>query len=107
MRAHPDHLAVSADRRAAIERIGAILLKAKRVALCTHMNADGDGCGSESGLALMLAQRGIEARVVNPTPWPELFSFVLADGKVKDDTAKGAAALPETLRKELRELGLL
>jgi len=70
-----------------------MLGRAKRVALCTHMNADGDGCGSEAGLALLLAQRGIDASVVNPTPWPELFSFVRADGKVRDETGLGATAL--------------
>ena len=56
------------------------------------MNADGDGCGSEAALARLLAQRGLDVRIVNPTPWPELFSFLLGDD-VRDETAKGAAAL--------------
>jgi phosphoesterase RecJ-like protein len=56
------------------------------------MNADGDGCGSETALARMLAQRGLDVRIVNPTPWPDLFQFLLGDD-VRDDTAKGAAAL--------------
>lgn len=93
MRPHPDYLAIPNDRRAAIERIGAVLKGRQRVALSTHMNADGDGCGSEAGLALLLAQWDIDARIVNPTPWPELFSFVKANGAVKDDSASGAAAL--------------
>jgi len=94
VRTHPDYLAISADRRAAIERIGSVLKSAKRVALSTHMNADGDGCGSEVGLALLLAQRGVDVRIVNPTPWPDVFSFLLADG-VKDQSARGAAALAD------------
>src|SRR6185503_257489 len=56
------------------------------------MNADGDGCGSEAALARMLAQRGMDVRIVNPTPWPDLFRFLLGDD-VRDDTAKGSAAL--------------
>ena len=57
------------------------------------MNADGDGCGSEIALALLLAQQGIAATIVNPTPWPALFDFLLADSGVKDETTKGSAAL--------------
>jgi len=64
----------------------------RRVALSTHMNADGDGCGSEAALARMLAQRGMDVRIVNPTPWPDLFRFLLGDD-VRDATAKGSAAL--------------
>jgi phosphoesterase RecJ-like protein len=65
----------------------------KQVALSTHMNADGDGCGSEIALALLLSQRGITARIVNPTPWPALFDFLLEESGIVDDTTKGAAAL--------------
>lgn len=92
MRSHPDYLAIPRERREAIERIGSMLKAAKRVALSTHMNADGDGCGSEAGLALLLSQWGIDARIVNPTPWPELFAFV-KDGAVKDESHRGPAAL--------------
>ena len=56
------------------------------------MNADGDGCGSETALARLLAQRGLTARIVNPTPWPSLFDFLLGDDVI-DRTEKGAAAL--------------
>jgi phosphoesterase RecJ-like protein len=62
------------------------------VALSTHISADGDGCGSETGLARMLAQRGMQVHIVNPTPWPELFDFLLADD-VEDRSADGADAL--------------
>ena len=56
------------------------------------MNADGDGCGSETALARLLAQRGLDVRIVNPTPWPSLFDFLL-EGDVSDDTSRGAKAL--------------
>ena len=93
MRSHPDYLAVPAARRDAIERIAAALAPAKTVAISTHMNSDGDGCGSEVAMALLLAQRGVTAKIVNPTAWPSLFDFLLSDSGVKDDTAKGSAAL--------------
>jgi phosphoesterase RecJ-like protein len=62
------------------------------VALSTHINADGDGCGSETALARLLAQRGIRSRIVNPTPWPTMFQFLLGDD-VDEASARGAAAL--------------
>ncbi len=87
-----DYLAVPEARRAAIHTLDRELVAGRRVALSTHMNADGDGCGSEAGLARLLAQRGLDVRIVNPTPWPDLFTFLLGDD-VRDETAKGAAAL--------------
>ena len=68
------------------------LSQAKTVALSTHMGADGDGCGSEAALARILAQKGITAYIVNPTPWPEMFRYLLG-GAVVDRSAEGAAAL--------------
>ena len=56
------------------------------------MNADGDGCGSEAALARLLTARGLEPRIVNPTPWPEMFQFLLGDD-VADRTARGSKAL--------------
>jgi phosphoesterase RecJ-like protein len=87
-----DYLAIPEPRRAAIEHLARHLAPGRRVALSTHMNADGDGCGSEVALARFLAQRGLEVRIVNPTPWPKLFDFLLADD-VKDESPRGAAAL--------------
>jgi phosphoesterase RecJ-like protein len=89
-----EHLAVPELRRAAIRDLERELVPGRRVALSTHMNADGDGCGSEVALARMLAQRGLDVRIVNPTPWPDLFDFLLVDG-VKNDTVRGSAALKD------------
>ena len=87
----PDLLAVPAHRAAAIERYAAEFTAGRSVALLTHINSDGDGCGSEVALALLLAQRGMKVRIVNPTPWPEMFDFLL-DG-VSERSGEGAAAL--------------
>jgi phosphoesterase RecJ-like protein len=73
--------------------MASVLSHTKSVALSTHMNADGDGCGSEVAMALLLAQRGITARIVNPTPWPAIYDFLLEDSGIRDETGKGAAAL--------------
>jgi phosphoesterase RecJ-like protein len=56
------------------------------------MNSDGDGCGSETALARLLGQMGISAHIVNPTPWPEMFTSLLGSD-VPDRTAEGSGAL--------------
>jgi bifunctional oligoribonuclease and PAP phosphatase NrnA len=87
-----DLLATPPHRRDAINRLASQLVAGRRVALSTHINADGDGCGSEAALARLLAQRGMAAKIVNPTPWPALFEFLLGDDVV-EASAKGAKAL--------------
>jgi phosphoesterase RecJ-like protein len=87
-----DPLGVAPHRRAAVEQLATELRPGMTVALSTHINADGDGCGSEAGLARLLAQRGMTVRIVNPTPWPSMFDFLLGDD-VDDRSAEGARAL--------------
>jgi phosphoesterase RecJ-like protein len=89
-------LAIPASRREAIERMSAELRDGMCVALSTHVNADGDGCGSEVALVHLLAQRGIAARIVNPTPWPSMFDFLLDDISpegTRDESRRGPAVL--------------
>jgi len=88
----PDLLAIAPHREAAINELAAHLRPGRRVALSTHVNADGDGCGSESALARLLAQMGMTVRIVNPTPWPDMFRFLLGDD-VTEASDRGAAAL--------------
>ena len=83
---------VSDTRANAIQSLGALLVPGMTVALSTHINADGDGCGSEAAMVRLLAQRGLSARIVNPTPWPSMFDFLLGDD-VEEASAKGASAL--------------
>lgn len=87
-------LSASEERQAAIHQWFAALRPGMTVALSTHINADGDGCGSEAALARLLAQRGIHCRIVNPTPWPSMFNFLL-DEDVDEQSARGAAALTD------------
>lgn len=90
-------LAVPAARREAIARLAHELRPGMTVALSTHINADGDGCGSQTALARLLAQMGVRAIIVNPTPWPELFRWLLGDD-VEDHSAEGAKALAKVDR---------
>ncbi len=74
-----DLLAVPADRREATERLARELRAGRSAVLSTHINADGDGCGSETALARLLQQMGLTVTIVNPTPWPTMFEFLLGD----------------------------
>jgi phosphoesterase RecJ-like protein len=86
-----DLLAVPAERRTAIERLARELRAGRSIVLSTHINSDGDGCGSETALARMLAQRGMTVTIVNPTPWPEMFRFLLGDDVHMVELADGGA----------------
>jgi len=89
-----DLLSVPPERRAAIERLAQEFSAGRSVAITTHINADGDGCGSETALSRLLAQIGLKSRIVNPTPWPEMYKFLLGDD-VTDASERGAKELSE------------
>lgn len=93
-----DLFSVPPGRRADIERLLAELTPGQTVALSTHINSDGDGCGSEAALAGLLAQRDIKAFIVNPTPWPSMFRYLLTEGGVEDRSSQGAKALAKADR---------
>lgn len=69
-------------RRRAARKVAAAVAPGQRIALTTHVNADGDGAGSEVALWHLLAARGAKPVIVNPTPFPDRFGFLLegADG---------------------------
>ncbi|MDB4879296.1 MAG: phosphoesterase RecJ domain protein [Gemmatimonadetes bacterium] len=87
-----DLLAIPSSRRASLDALVTHLVAGRRVALSTHLNSDGDGCGSESALSRMLVERGLTARIVNPTPWPEMYGYLLGAG-VDDQSSRGSKAL--------------
>jgi nanoRNase/pAp phosphatase (c-di-AMP/oligoRNAs hydrolase) len=70
---------LSAEERASAVAAGSALLGARSVALTTHVNPDGDGLGSEVGLAHLLRARGVDTFIVNPTPTPARFAFLFED----------------------------
>jgi phosphoesterase RecJ-like protein len=72
----PDH------RREAVAAVREALLASRRAVLTTHLNADGDGAGSEAALTAWLRANGNEAYIVNPTPFPESYRFLLDEDGV-------------------------
>ena len=75
-----DVLDVPAHRREGLEAILARLDDADDIALTTHVNADGDGAGSEAALAGWLLSRGKAVAIANPTPFPDGFRYMLPEG---------------------------
>ncbi len=87
-----DLLSISSERAEAAQRVAERLRDARRVAVTTHINADGDACGSAAALVRLLPQMGIDAHVVNPTPWPSIFNYLLGPD-VSDRSSQGSKAL--------------
>ena len=58
-----DLLTVSKERKEAIERLALEFSAGRSVVLSTHINADGDGCGSEAALARILMSRGMNVSI--------------------------------------------
>src|SRR5258708_1040923 len=73
-------IATPPERVRAAEEVGAVLVPGRRVALTTHVNADGDGVGSEVALWHLLSARGVRAAIANPTPIPDRFHFLVPNG---------------------------
>ena len=89
-----DLLLPTVERGRDIRRLAGMFRPGMTVVLSTHMNADGDGCGSEMALARLLGQLGVTVRIVNPTPWPSMFDFLLGPD-VEEASARGVSALDD------------
>ncbi len=70
-----------------------MLKSGMRVALTTHVNADGDGVGSEVALWHLLTARGVRAVIANPTPLPERYGFLLRGNEHADKSAEAVKHL--------------
>src|SRR5690242_21943285 len=73
-------VAIPPERARAAGDVAALLASGKRVALTTHVNADGDGVGSEVALWHLLTARGLSATIANPTAIPERIHFLVPNG---------------------------
>lgn len=69
-----------------------------RVCLTTHVNPDGDGLGSEVGLAVMLRALGAHVSITNPTPTPSRYDFLFEGLPGLDKTGE---AIKELRRADL------
>jgi len=72
--------AVPEARREGLASVLAALRGAARIVLTTHVNADGDGAGSEAAVDAWLRGLGKEVAIANGTPFPELFRHLLLEG---------------------------
>lgn len=92
-----DTIEIPEARRAPLARILDTMDGAERIVVTTHVNADGDGAGSEAALAAWLAGRGKDVTIVNPTPFPATYLHLVDDpARVKDfGTPDGERALDE------------
>ncbi len=67
------------SRQGPVHEVLKTLDGAKRILLTTHINADGDGAGSEVALAGWLRAQKKEAWIINPTPYPDSLGFLLPE----------------------------
>ena len=66
-----------AHRAASVKQAKNALQASRRAVLTTHLNADGDGAGSEAALASWLRANGTEAWIINPTAFPDPLRFLV------------------------------
>jgi bifunctional oligoribonuclease and PAP phosphatase NrnA len=74
-----DFLAVPPHRHAPLRAVLDTLGRVDTIALTTHVNADGDGAGSQAALAAWLVGQGKRVSVANPTGFPERFAYLLPE----------------------------
>jgi phosphoesterase RecJ-like protein len=89
---------LSPDKLAGARALAAAIRPGQRVALTTHVNADGDGLGSEVALVHLLRALGADPVIVNPTPTPARYAFLFEGIPGADRTAE---AVKELRRAEL------
>lgn len=83
--------APSRQRHEALQPIAERLLAARSVVLTTHVNADGDGVGSQAAVAAWLEEAGVQVSIINPTPFPDGLRFLVHRPEMILD-AEGEAA---------------
>jgi len=83
--------AVPESRRSALREIIAAVHDARGIMLTTHVNADGDGAGSEIAVAGWLRTIGKPVWIVNPTAYPDAFRFLVHDDALIADAGTVAA----------------
>lgn len=94
-------LAVPEFRRGRLNALIEAIAPLSRIALTTHVNADGDGAGSQAAVAAWLRALGKTVHITNPTPFPETYLHLLDSAELLRDPGH-----PETGR-TLREADAL
>jgi phosphoesterase RecJ-like protein len=83
---------------AAARELAALVLPGRRICLTTHVNADGDGLGSEVAMVHLLRALGAQVSITNPTPTPPRFGFLFAG---LPDADRSQQAVKELRRADL------
>jgi bifunctional oligoribonuclease and PAP phosphatase NrnA len=74
-----DYLAVPSERKPHLRGVIDSVDHVADIVLTTHVNADGDGAGSQAALAGWLLRRGKRVAIANPTGYPDAFRWLLPD----------------------------
>jgi hypothetical protein len=82
---------VPEHRIAPLAKLNEALQAAQRIVLITHVNADGDGAGSEAAVAAWLQTLGKQVHITNATTFPKQFRYLVDDGVVLDHSDASAA----------------
>lgn len=83
---------VPEHRIAPLRALADAIMTATRIVLITHVNADGDGTGSEGAVAGWLQAIGKRVHITNPTPFPAMFRYLVDSDIVIDHSDAAAAA---------------
>jgi phosphoesterase RecJ-like protein len=86
-------ITLSAEKLTAAQAFAEVLAPGRRVCLTTHVNPDGDGLGSEVGLAHLLRGMGVDVVIANPTPTPGRFGFLFRNQPKLDRSAEAVKTL--------------
>lgn len=89
----PRGVPVPPSRRKAALKVLDAFQPGQRVVITTHVNADGDGAGSEVGLAHCLEAMGCRPVIANATGFPERYRFLLNGRDDLDVGTKGVRAI--------------
>ena len=86
-------ISLPAEKILAAQAFSSLLIPGRRVVLTTHVNPDGDGLGSEVGLARMLRGVGLGVAIANPTPTPPRFQFLFRELPELDRSSEAVKVL--------------
>ena len=86
-----DFTQVPQSRIAPLQKLLTVLMDAQRIVLITHVNADGDGAGSEAAVAVWLQQAGKTVHIANPTSFPPNYRYLVDPAVIVDHTDANAA----------------
>ena len=70
---------VPEQRTEPLRKLVATLTAAQKIVLSTHVNADGDGAGSEAAVAAWLRTLGKDVAITNPTLFPAAYRYLVED----------------------------